>query len=295
MRYNGLTGADELNSCFRTVTGLAFLAALLFSLMTPPLAADITLTRLANEGVILSDGETRIIIDGMVVEPFSVYGGLPPDVIPLFEQVSGPFSGIDLVLVSHRHHDHNQPRFACRFLQNSSRTKFVSSSQVIGLMREKCRKFITTSPRVTIIDPQYGQPHVIQMKTARVTVFPLSHGTRKYARIQNYGQLVEMGGMTVLHIGDAAMDAGEFARAGLDQVKIDVALIPFWYFQPGPGSEVVTRFLNAEYKIAVHIPPREREEVTAYLREDFPGVMVLQKPLDQVRLSILGQAPKALP
>ena len=31
---------------------------------------------------------------------------------PLFEQVSGPFSGIDLVLASHRHHDHNQARFS---------------------------------------------------------------------------------------------------------------------------------------------------------------------------------------
>jgi hypothetical protein len=34
--------------------------------------ADITVTQLANEGVIISDGETRIIIDGMVVEPYSI-------------------------------------------------------------------------------------------------------------------------------------------------------------------------------------------------------------------------------
>ena len=41
------------------------------------LQADITVTQLANEGVIISNGETRIMIDGMVVEPYSVYGGLP--------------------------------------------------------------------------------------------------------------------------------------------------------------------------------------------------------------------------
>ncbi len=36
--------------------------------------------------------------------------------------------------------------------------------------------------------------------------------------------------MTVLHIGDAAMDPADFQRAGLDQVKLDVVMIPFWYF-----------------------------------------------------------------
>lgn len=54
-----------------------------------------------------------------------------------------------------------------------------------------------------------------------------------------------MGGMTLLHIGDAAMKPLDFTRAGLDKVEIDVALIPFWYFQPGPGSQLMTRFFDA--------------------------------------------------
>jgi len=294
MQFKDLTGADQPTYRVQILSRHVFKAALLlFALLlfglAAPLEADITVTQLANEGVIISDGETRILIDGMVVEPYSVYGGLPPEVAPLFEQVSGPFSGVDLVLVSHRHHDHNQPRFACQFLQNSSGSRFFSSPQVIGLMREKCRTFMTTSPTINEINPPYGEPHVIQMEGARVTVFPLSHGTRKYARIQNFGHLVEMGGMTLLHIGDAAMDPRDFARAGLDKVTIDVALIPFWYFQPGPGSQVMTRFFDAPSKIAVHIPPGEMVEVKSYMSEDFPQVIILQKALDQARFSATPQ------
>jgi hypothetical protein len=56
----------------------AVIESLLVSLFCSGLQADITLTKLANEGVIISAGETRVMIDGMVVEPYSVYGGLPP-------------------------------------------------------------------------------------------------------------------------------------------------------------------------------------------------------------------------
>jgi L-ascorbate metabolism protein UlaG (beta-lactamase superfamily) len=249
------------------------------------LEADVTVTKLANAGVVLTSGETRVMIDGMVVEPYSVYGSLPPEAIPSFNQALAEFANIDLALVSHRHHEHNQPEFACGFMQASHKTELYTSGQVIGLMREKCRQFMTTSPRVHEIDPQYGQPTVLEIADARVTIFPLSHGTRKNARIQNYGHLVEMGGVSVLHIGDAAMMPEDFERAGLAQREVDVALIPFLYFQPGPGSDLVKRYLDATLKIAVHIPPGEVTEVKTYMAESFPKVVILERPLDRIRFS----------
>ena len=263
----------------------ALIESLLLILFCSALQADITLTKLANEGVIISAGETRIMIDGMVVEPYSVYGGLPADAEAQFREARGEFAGIDLALVSHRHHEHNQPEFACAFLQTSPATELYTSAQVIGLIREKCRSFISGNPRVHTIDPQYGAPHLIEISDARVTAFPLSHGTRKRARIQNFGHLVEIDGMKVLHIGDAAMQVDEFERAGLRQVKLDIALIPFLYFQPGPGAAIVDRYLNARLKIAMHIPPSEMEEVKTYMAKTYPRVLILERPLDQVRFS----------
>ena len=170
-------------------------------------------------------------------------------------------------------------------MQASRDTVLYSSAQVIGLMREKCRQFVTTSPRIREIDPQYGQPAVIEVGDAKVTVFPLSHGTRKDALIQNYGHLVELGGVSVLHVGDAAMFPEEFERAGLAERKVDVALIPFLYFQPGPGSDLVSRYLDAPLKIAVHIPPGEMGEVKAYMAESYPKVVILERPLERIRFS----------
>jgi L-ascorbate metabolism protein UlaG (beta-lactamase superfamily) len=152
-------------------------------------------------------------------------------------------------------------------------------------MREKCRQLVTTSPRIREIAPEYGQPVVLEHDDVKVRVFPLSHGTRKFAKIQNYGHLVEIGGMKVLHIGDAAMNPVDFRKAGLDQVDLDIVLVPFWYFQPGPGADVVSEFMDAPLKIAVHIPPGEMEEVRLHMQEHFPAVKVLRGPLDEVRFS----------
>ncbi|MGD2129942.1 MAG: MBL fold metallo-hydrolase [Lysobacterales bacterium] len=259
------------------------LAVLLFA--HGALLADVTITKLANEGIVISDGQHRVMIDGLVVEPYAVYGGLPPEDVSLFDRLEGPFKGIDIALVSHRHHEHNQPDFACRFLQKSTATRFYSSSQVIDLMREKCRKLVTTSSRIITIAPDYDHPFVLNEPWLKLTVFPLSHGTRKYAKIQNNGHLVEMGGVKILHVGDAAMDPTDFERAGLRDIRLDVALIPFLYFQPGPGADLVQRYLNAPTKIAVHIPPGELAEVKEYMSARFPDVLILEKPLETVRVS----------
>lgn len=256
------------------------------SLSASVVRADVSITQLANEGVILSDGGSgRVMIDGMVVEPYSVYGGLPEDLALQFVKAAGPFSGILLALASHQHHDHNQPGPACEFLQASTGTLFVSSAQVVDLMREKCRHFVTTSTRVRVIDPQYDRPEVIRLGDIRVTAFKLSHGPGKYASLQNFAHLVEIGGLRVLHLGDAAMDARDFVRAGVGTMNVDVALIPYTYFQPGPGAEIVRRFLDAPHQIAEHIPPREMADVKAYLKAEFPRVLVLEKALDHVEFS----------
>ena len=244
--------------------------------------AGVLVQQLANEGFILGDGKsTRVMIDGMVVEPYSVYGGLPADYVSDFNSANGPFARINLVLVSHQHHDHNQPEHACKFIQNSIGV-LATSQQVIDLMRERCRPFILSSPRVQVVDPQYGEPINMQVGDASVTIFLLSHGSGKYASLDNYGHLVELGGMRVLHIGDAAMEAADFNTAGVADMDVDIALIPFWYFQPGPGGAMVRKFLTAKHMIATHIPPGEMEEVKDFLRVEYPNVRILENPMDEV-------------
>jgi hypothetical protein len=170
-------------------------------------------------------------------------------------------------------------------MRRSEVTTLYTSMQVLDLMRERCRPFVTSSPRIQVIDPTYGVPALIQQDTVEIKAFLLSHGTGKYARLQNFGHLVNIGGLLILHIGDAAMDPADFAVAGLENVQLDAALIPFWFFQPGPGMAVVGRFMKAPRMVAVHIPPNEVAEVRQYLAENFPEVEVLAEPGETISVS----------
>ncbi|MGH8034439.1 MAG: MBL fold metallo-hydrolase [Lysobacterales bacterium] len=270
----------------QTTVRLTCTTFLLMCLSTRALFADVIVTRLANGGVILSDGQsTSVMIDGMVTTPFSIYAGLPDDARDKFFKAIGPFLGIDLALVSHQHHQHNQPDTACAFLRHSPDTVFASSSQVIDLVREKCRDYVTTSKNVQIIDPQYDQPVTLHAGDATVTVFLLSHGHGRNSTIVNFGHLVEIGGMKVLHVGGADMDPTDFARAGVDKMNIDVALVPFLFYEPGPGPAVVATYLNSPHQIAEQIPPDEMADVKSYLQVEYPQVLILENALEQVRFT----------
>ena len=269
----------------------AAVKGLLALVLSAPAHGEVTVTTLANQGVVVSDGATRVMLDGLVVEPYALYGGLPENGVRMFRNLEGPFADIDLVLVSHRHHEHNQPSYACEFMQGSADARLVTSGQVIGLMREKCRDFMTNSTRVRTIDPQPGRVVRLERGGARVTVFPLSHGKRKYARIQHFGHLVELGGVMLLHVGDAALDPTAFKGSVLQGAAIDVALIPYRFFEPGPGSAIVKEFMDAPLKIAVHIPPDEREEIAAWLAETRPEVRVPYGPLEVFAVSAGSTSP----
>jgi len=270
-----------MTKSFSTFFYLVMAMAIIFS---ANVRAEVIVQQLANEGFILSDGKsTRVMVDGMVVEPYSVYGGLPPELIPAFNSATGPFADINMILVSHQHHDHNQPENACQFMQKSTKAILATSSQVVDLMREKCREFVLTSPRIQIIDPQYDQMETLKVGDASVNIFLLSHGGGKYAHLNNYGHLIELGGVRILHIGDAAMEQADFKRAAVADMKVDVALIPFWYFQPGPGGGMVRRYLTAKHMIATHIPPGEMAEVKEYLKVEYPKVLILENVLDEAR------------
>ena len=70
-----------------------------------------------------------------------------------------------------------------------------------------------------------------------------------------------------------------------------LALIPIAYFQPGPGIEIIERYMNAPVKIAVHIPPGELEEIKGLVAPAHPQLIFLDEPLQQLRFSAAVPPP----
>lgn len=268
----------------------------------PPPARALHVTALANEGALLRAGDVAVLIDAFLAEPYSVYGALPEQTLEALLAAAPPFDGVDLALVSHRHGDHLQPAPAARFLRASPGTWLASSPQVLELVREADAALApamaeraadatdgarptdaapwpdeaagrpTPQPRAVLPEP--GQSVRLRRDGLSVDVLRLSHGTGRFAAIQNLGHVIELGGQRVLHVGDAAMDPRRFAPYALAERDLDVALLPFWYFLDEGGRQLVREHLRARHVIACHIPPADLADVRAALAESDPHVLV---------------------
>jgi L-ascorbate metabolism protein UlaG (beta-lactamase superfamily) len=149
----------------------------------------------------------------------------------------------------------------------------ISSPQVV-------KRLGLDGDNVSSVWPEKGE--VLKRSGAGIQVefMQFSHGRRQHANVENLAQVIHLGGYTVLHLGDAAMEELSFSIYDLSQRWFDVAIVPYWFFEFAPGQAIVRRQINANHIIAAHIPPAKLEEVKAMLAKDWPDVIVFDNALD---------------
>lgn len=254
-----------------------FILIFALSLTSNTLAEGVQITFLGNQGYLLSDGKDKILIDGFLGESYAIFEGLAPQAKLAMSKATGEFSGIDIGLASHRHFEHFQPDTACAFLKSSKATLMVSSSQVITVLKERCKPFAKTHVNIQVAKIRPGVATRYARDNVKVEIIPLSHGVGKYASLQHYGHLMTVAGKTILHIGDAAADPADFIAAGLQNRKLDVVIAPYTYFLRPSGKLILSQYLNAETKIVSHIPPKEIAEITAAITEKYPSAVFFEQ------------------
>ena len=223
------------------------------------------------------------MIDGFVPEAYDVYEALPPEVYERMSSGSPPFDGVVLGLVSHKHADHFQPRAVERFLRGNKQAGILSSPQVVRELRKNIEdKSLLAS--AAVVDAKPGETQVIMQEEMSVEMFRLKHGGEGNSRIVNYGHLITIGGLRLLHVGDVELSEEAFADLDLASRSIDVAFIPYWFFGSEEGIRIVREKIAPAQVVACHIPPREREQLIELMKERLPHVRIFREPMDSVVL-----------
>ena len=102
---------------------VAFVATILRSTAT---AQTVTVTFLANEGVLLSSRSGKVLIDAL----FRTYKDfvVPSDSLrEAMEAGRAPFDAVNLALATHWHGDHFEPRPVTAFLRGNPTASFLAS------------------------------------------------------------------------------------------------------------------------------------------------------------------------
>ncbi len=235
-------------------------------------------TYLANSGFLVEAGETSFVIDAFLEKPYSAYVGLPHETAQDLEEGKGIFEDLDLALVSHVHRDHFQADFACRALEGTD-AMLATSQQVLDTLHELC-----APTRVQELHPKLGDTVSFEYEGIAVDAFRMAHGGDRRGKIQNLGQVIELEGWRVLHLGDADTAASVWAPHDIASRKIDVAFVPYWFWSSKEGRKIIEQRIHARHLIAVHVPRDEVVDVRDKLKAlegGTPGrIMVFEKGTD---------------
>jgi len=240
----------------------------------------LTVTYIANEGVLISAGGKQVLIDGLHREYKPAYLFPPPELLSALEQARDPYHKINVVLVSHLHLDHFHPESVGLHLKNNKSAQLVSSEQIVNGMKEKFAGFAEIESRVRQVTPAWKSQTPVAVDGVKIKILGLRHSGSNFTWIQNLGHVIEIGGKKLLHIGDADMTAENFSSFRLQEENIDIAFIPYWFLLSSEGRSFVVDQFRPKQIIAVHVPPAEAETAIREITKAIPGTIVFTKVLE---------------
>jgi L-ascorbate metabolism protein UlaG (beta-lactamase superfamily) len=233
-------------------------AALAVTLLAPvlaaasPLTAEVTVSHVANAGFLLAAGESRVLVDALFDEGIDGYGRIPAALRPALEGGSSPFDGVDVALATHAHGDHFAAGAVVRFLTANPRAWFVSTPQAVEAVAAEAGAGSAIAARAIAVLPEEGSVERLQVGDLAgigIRAMNLHHGRGQ--DIQNVGFLVNLGGVTVLHVGDTVASTEELAA--LDMGHVDLALLTSWVISARAWGKPLIDALGAPRVAAMHL------------------------------------------
>lgn len=216
---------------------------------------------IANEGVVVSHGETKIMFDPLPLSGFGVY----PE--PSFAQTAkmmsgqGEYEGVDAVFISHAHRDHFSAVAMISYLTANPEVSLVAPKQALEMMQADANWDEALQSRMTILDMEAeDSPEAISIGDITATAVRIPHAgwpAPARAKVQNMVYRVTLGdGATVMHMGDADPRRQHFIphKDHWQAKRTDTAFPPYWFLTSMQGRNILSDDMNVASSIGVHVP-----------------------------------------
>jgi L-ascorbate metabolism protein UlaG (beta-lactamase superfamily) len=233
-----------------------------------PRQEPLALLYVANEGVLVSSGESKVLIDALFDKPNPEYRAPSPDVLEKIMKGDAPYDGVDLVLVTHDHPDHFDASLAARYLAASPGTVLVGPADAVAAMRAAASDWASIEPRVVSLDVEIGEKTKKELKGISLAALRTKHSGEQESPM-NLMYLFELGGWRVFHEGDSTGKAGVCTDSVLGAAAVDLALVHFWFPLDPDCARFLQESLRPSHIALMHLPIR--------LESDAPG------KIDQIR------------
>lgn len=268
------------------------LLALTLTLTLSASADDAELCHIANAGFMASDGEKTIVIDGLFARGLVGYHHATHPLRREMEYGQGKFSNVRMIFASHFHDDHMKSEPILRHMRKNPDTAIIVTKQGHQKLRD-----VDLMPyeeeRITSITPKVGTHHTLENMAFATTLYGISHGAGR--GIENIGIKVEVAGQSIMHVGDMDAELSDLKAAGIDKLKVNWLLMPYWYLMDEKSISFVTTAFDAEHIIPMHYDKGDLgdwlksqggiEKIKEKVREVTPNLFELDTEMACVPLS----------
>lgn len=237
-----------------------FPALILSALSSAALAHDPEATYIANEGVLVTSGETKVMFDPLPLSGFGVYPEPRESDIAQMMAGEGIYAGIDAVFISHAHRDHFSAARMIAFMAAQPGLHVVAPSQALDMMRrdESWDEALVT--RITALDmtPE-DKARAINVGEVTASAVRIPHSgwpAPRRAAVQNMVYRVTLeDGATVMHMGDADVNIVHYRphKDHWQSQETDMAFPPYWMLSY-PGGPEILDYMNVKQSVGVHVP-----------------------------------------
>ncbi|MDX1455636.1 MAG: MBL fold metallo-hydrolase [Gammaproteobacteria bacterium] len=268
------------------------LAMLAVSFLAPAFAGEnqaadegiVTITAVANEGFLISDGNRAVLIDAFVRDPLPwQYHTTPAATWAAMLAGEGDFGKVIAAVASHEHVDHIQPAAAIEWLSANEGTPLFATPGAIAAIEEQGGSGLPLFD----IEPWQTPKRDRSWGGLSLRFFYLPHGDNEDATPRNLGTLITIAGKRILHIGDTQPIEAFFANLDIPPGEIDLLLVPQWFLlkQHFPDALPMLERTIAPKQIALtHARTDSLQGFLQILPQIAPGVISLAEPGDTLVL-----------
>jgi L-ascorbate metabolism protein UlaG (beta-lactamase superfamily) len=246
-------------------------------------------TYIGNEGFLVQAAGKKVLVDALFTDGFGQYLAPVPELLAQMTSAQDPFAGIDLILVTHPHGDHFNPKPVVAHLRNNPHARLIAHTQTVDQVRKE-EGFAQIANQVREVRLQPGARERIVANDITVDALCLYHAAAEGVDLgsRNLAFVVDLGGgARFLHAGDATLEksAGHLGAFSFDAAPIDVLFLE--YFDRSQATRrLIARTLKPSRIIAMHVPPAQLEEESKKTRAVYPHAIVFKQSMERRSLPI---------
>lgn len=240
---------------------LIALCLLLTSWSGRTLAHQASVTYVANEAILIVNGDKKVLFDPFFHQAFGTYQLVPKQTKEAIFAGKAPFDNLTAIVISHAHGDHFAAAEVLKYLQRYTDTFLVAPQQAIDELSQ-LPKGDTVKKQLVNVKLEFNHPPK-KLKVAGLVIdaVRIPHaGWPGRAEIENIVFRVTLpdsvSPLTIMHMGDADPDDAHYLpyKAHWQSVQTDTAFPPYWFYFSAEGKDILSEIINAKHSIGIHVP-----------------------------------------